>query len=384
MNLREQYADLLVPTNSPTNGYANVDCLGTQTPNDVPRDGDDSKPQGNSQATLLVEITEGCYLFHDSAGEAYARFDVDGHHEVSLVRGRVFKRYLARKFYEAHEKTPSSQAMNDGLGVIEGKALYEGNQHDTYVRVAHHDGKVYIDLCSDKWQVVEVDANDWRIRDESPVMFRRPKAMLPLPMPVGDGDINEIWRFLNVVAEERPLVLAWLVAAFRPVGPYPVLDVHGEQGSAKTTGCRILRELVDPNSAPLRCEPRNPHDLSIAANNAQVVALDNVSRVPAWLSDCLCRLATGGGFSTRTLYENDEETIFNAQRPVILNGIEDLATRSDLLDRCILVNLPRIDEDTRRPRRRRAVRAGPRRDRRPRRGASLRPRGGRGWRRAER
>jgi hypothetical protein len=49
------------------------------------------------------------------------------------------------------------------------------------------------------------------------------------------------------------------------------------------------------------------------------VALDNLSDIKPWLSDCLCRLSTGGGFSTRTLFENDEETIFNATRPVILN-----------------------------------------------------------------
>jgi hypothetical protein len=125
------------------------------------------------------------------------------------------------------------------------------------------------------------------------------------------------------------------------------LCLHGEQGSAKSTTARVLRSLIDPNTAPIRAEPRDTRDLAIAANNGWMVCLDNISSMPRWLSDALCRLSTGGGFATRTLYENDEETIFNAQRPVILNGIEEPARESDLMDRAILVALPRIGDNER-------------------------------------
>nr|MBA3778907.1 hypothetical protein [Chloroflexota bacterium] len=69
--------------------------------------------------------------------------------------------------------------------------------------------------------------------------------------------------------------------------------------------------------------------------------------VPDWLSDTLCRVSTGLGFSTRTLYENDEETLFDACRPIVINGIGVLGTRSDLLDRTIELELPRIPDDRR-------------------------------------
>src|SRR5262249_33085117 len=147
---------------------------------------------------------------------------------------------------------------------------------------------------------------------------------------------------------EWPLLVGWLLAALRPVGPYPVLLLHGEQGSAKSTTERILRALVDPNSASLRAEPRNPHELMIAAKNGWVVALDNVSPLPNWLSDAICRLSTGGGFSARRLYTDGDEVLFDAQRPVIINGIEEVATRGDLLERSLLLTLPRIHEGDRR------------------------------------
>jgi hypothetical protein len=125
--------------------------------------------------------------------------------------------------------------------------------------------------------------------------------------------------------------------------------LSGEQGSAKSTFSAVLRALIDPNAAPLRALPRDDRDLFIAANNAHLLVFDNVSGMPGWLSDALCRLATGGGFATRQLYSDQDETIFDACRPVVLNGIEDVVTRPDLADRAIFLNLHPIPEERRRP-----------------------------------
>src|SRR5262249_30438334 len=160
---------------------------------------------------------------------------------------------------------------------------------------------------------VEIDANGWQVVDQSPVKLRRAKAMLALPFPVEGGSVDELRPFLNVADEDWPLVLAWLVAALRPTGPFPVLCLNVEERSAKSTTTRLLRSLIDPNTAPLRAEPRENRDLAIASNNGWVVALENVSYLPPWLSDALCRLSTGGGFATRTLHTDEDETIFNAQ-----------------------------------------------------------------------
>lgn len=142
---------------------------------------------------------------------------------------------------------------------------------------------------------------------------------------------------------------AWVLAALRNHGPYPVLVLSGEQGSAKSTFSRVLRSLLDPNTAPLRALPRGDRDLFIAANNGHVLAFDNVSGLPAWISDTLCRLATGGGFAVRQLYTDQEEVLFDAARPIILNGIEDIVARPDLADRAIFLTLDPVPEGRRRP-----------------------------------
>ena len=143
-------------------------------------------------------------------------------------------------------------------------------------------------------------------------------------------------------------MIAWLLAAVRDKGPYPLLVLAGEQGSAKTTLAGMLRALVDPNVAPLRALPRDDRDLFIAASNGHLLAFDNVSGLPYWLSDTLCRLATGGGFATRQLYTDTDEVLFDAARPIVLNGIEDMVSRPDLADRAIFLSLESISEARRR------------------------------------
>ncbi|MBU4270965.1 MAG: hypothetical protein KKE86_06015 [Planctomycetes bacterium] len=261
----------------------------------------------------------------------------------------MFKRFLAKQFFEEHGKAMNAEALGAAVNLIEAQAMFDGSEHSVHVRVAEHDGKVYLDLCNPEWQVVEVSPDGWQVIAESPVKFRRSAGMLPLPTPESGGSLREFRTFLNVEDSTWPLVVAWLVAALRPRGPYPVLALFGEQGSAKSTTGRLLRELVDPNSAPLRAEPRDGRDLMIGANNSWCLAYDNLSHVPPWLSDALCRLSTGGGFATRELYTDQDEVIFDLQRPVLLTSIEDVATRSDLLDRCVIAWLPAIPESSRRP-----------------------------------
>jgi hypothetical protein len=173
--------------------------------------------------------------------------------------------------------------------------------------------------------------------------------MLPLPVPERGGSIEALRSFLNLSNQnDFVLVAAWLLAALRPRGPYPLLAISGEQGSAKTVLSKLLRALVDPNMAAVRALPREERELMIAANNGHVLAFDNLSGLSPWLSDALCRVASGGSFAIRRLYTDDEEVLFKAARPTVLNGIEEVIARSDLVDRAIFLTLGPIPEEQRR------------------------------------
>ena len=177
--------------------------------------------------------------------------------------------------------------------------------------------------------------------------------MLSLPYPERGGNINELRPFVNVATvQDFHLVVGYQLAAMRARGPYPIMVVNGEHGSAKSTAARVNRSLVDPNTSPLRSAPREERDLMISAINSWMLVFDNLSGMPPWLSDSFCRLSTGGGISNRELYTNGEEFILDAMRPVLLNGIDSLTERSDLADRALIFNLPQIPTGNRQPEKR--------------------------------
>jgi len=305
-----------------------------------------------SASEILVAISQLATLFRAADGDtAYATFDVNSHRETWPVRSKGFRRWLVGQFYKVERKPPGGQAVADALGVIEARAQYDSAVQPVHVRVAGDDQTIYLDLVNDAWQAVEVTAAGWRVISDPPVKFRRARGMLPLPTPTPGFSVDVLRHFVNIESDDQWALLgAWLVAALRPSGPYPVLALLGEQGTAKSTTQELFRALIDPNVAPLRAEPMDARDVMIAASNGWCIAFDNLSDIEPWLSDCLCRLATGGGFSTRELYSDGDEMIFVAQRPVMLNGIDAVIGRADLLDRAIIIDLPRIPESKRRQR----------------------------------
>jgi hypothetical protein len=304
-----------------------------------------------SQADLLVQVALAkAELFHDECDEAYLTIPCEGSKETMKLRSKRAHGFLAHEFYRVFGRAPGGQAKADALTVLEGVALYERGVRAASLRTCEHEGRIYIDLANPHREVVQVDAGGWRIvRGESPVHFVRPKAMAPLPPPQRGGSVDELRRIVNVKREHHfRLLVAWILGALRPRGPYPILFVQGEAGSAKSMLSRIARSFVDPNVSPLRTAPRDERDLAIAARHMHAVAYENLSSIAQWLSDALCRVSTGGGFSTRQLCTDDEEVVFDYRRPVLINGIDDLAVQPDLADRCIVLALRRIPDAERR------------------------------------
>lgn len=239
--------------------------------------------------------------------------------------------------------------MQDALSVLSSMALFEGNERAVSLRVAECSGEIFIDLGNPDWQVIRVTPCGWEVVSVAPVAFRRSKGMTGLPRPARGGSVELLRDVLNIADESQwTLLIAFLLAALRPCGPYPVLVLDGEQGTGKTFISRALKSLIDPAQAGNRGEPRDTRDLMIAAINGWLLSFDNLSKISPELSDGLCRLSTGGGLATRELYSDAEETIFDAQRPVILNGIGDVVTRPDLVERAVILTLKSISGTQRR------------------------------------
>jgi hypothetical protein len=315
----------------------------------------DPKLSGDAPAEILIDlINENVELFHDAAKSKHGYADLttdDGVRHTYALNSQAFEQLAVTLFYGQTGAGPSKETINTAFNTIKAMASCNALARPVYLRTGKDEqGAIWIDLGKDDWNAVCITAAGWEVlAAPDDIRFRRSELTAALPMPSIDGDINALRPLLNVETDEDyVLTVGWILGAFSPSGPYPLLVVTGEQGTAKSTFTRLIKRSVDPVTlAELRSMPKDERDLMIAATNCHVLAFDNVSKISDEQSDILCRLATGGGYATRKLHTDDIEQVFDATRPVIMNGIGSIATRGDLIDRAIAVSLAPIPRDAR-------------------------------------
>ena len=300
--------------------------------------------EANASGELLFGLAAGARLFRAADGRFHARVPVNGRHEILGLRSTAFRDWLVDGYRSAYQKLPPQRAVQRVIEALEARARFELHTPQVYIRVApgrDDDGSsIYLDLGDSSGRAVQIGAGGWSIVEQPGVGFRRPYGLLPLPVPSHDGSIELLRPFVNLGDAEFRLLVVWMGAALRLEGPYSVLAIDGEQGSAKSTLAKIVRQLIDPQTAPLLAEPHSTRDLMVTAVNGWLLAYDNISMLPGWLSDSFCRLASGGGYATRALYSDEERSVLYAQRPIILNGIEEFVRKGDLADRGVFLHLP--------------------------------------------
>ncbi len=316
---------------------------------EFPRDGIANEGvETEKTVDVLLRLASCARMYRSPDGRLHAQVPVGDRLEMYGLRSAGFRDWLIDGYFSYRGEPASTWAIRRVVSVLEARARFDGRMPSVFIRVGYdgqspHDGSTYfLDLGDSSGRAIQISADGWSLIDRPGVHFRRPEGLLPLPVPTTDGSIDLMRPYVNLTDVDFRLMVAWLTAALRPVGPYPILVLQGEQGSSKSTLARILRLLIDPHVCPLLAEPKGTCDLMVTALNGWLLAYDNLTTIPGWMSDVLCQLVYGGGFSGRALYSNDERNIIQAQRPVMLNGIEDFVRRGDLRDRCVFLHLPPI------------------------------------------
>jgi hypothetical protein len=300
----------------------------------------------NDTKELLLKIGAAQDLFHDDEGVAYVTLTQKTKLRTLKVNSRDFREWLQGQAYISYKITAGSYLLDEVIQTLSAQAKFVSKQKSTYRRVAGTLEEIFIDLGNEASEIVRVTSEGVSIEFNSQhkLPFLSSNGYMQLTRPLATGDIALLRQYINCKNERQwKLLVAWLVSSLMPTGPYPILILGGEQGSGKTSMSKMLTQLIDPAKTALRTSPKSAHDLMISAQNGWLLSFDNLSGVNKDISDTLCVISTGGCYTTRALYSDDDEKVIEVQRPMLLNGIDDIANRGDLADRSLIFRLPTID-----------------------------------------
>jgi hypothetical protein len=307
-----------------------------------------------TQSERLVRLAlDGFDLIRCDAGDTYA---------VPKIGPRIATRFhgndgladmLAAQFYDQTGKVPNSAALAECRAVLDGKAR-RLDPTPVALRAARSDdgGTVTVDLGDQTGQAVTITGTGWQVSVDSPVLFRRTAQTHPMPTPVrpaarGTG-LARMRRLVHLPEASWQLLVCWMAASFFPDVARPILALVGEQGTAKTSTARMIVDLVDPAAAATGSPPREDRDWRTAAKTRHVVCIDNVSTIPEWLSDTLCRAVTGDAYAARQMRSDDDVIVHRFRRAIIVTAIDVGPLRGDLAGRWLPVTLDVIAPASRR------------------------------------
>lgn len=307
--------------------------------------------KGPTQAQILMQMAEDAYrLIRSTDGRTYAVPKLGPNLAVPLASksGSGIRAKLADSLWRQTGKVATGSALSDCINVLEGEAS-ELDPAQVFLRMGHTDDPdgeaLVVDMGTETGQCIRIAGDGWDIRPSAPVIFRRSELTHPLVTPVRGGTLDPLRQLVNLADDDFRLVLAWVVAAYFTDIPHPILLVQGEQGTAKSNLIRCLLALIDPQPAEDRETPGDKREWAIFARASWAFSFDNVTEIPDWLSNSLCKGVTGDAVLQRVLHSDEDIAVFSFRRVIAMTTIaikHDLA--GDLTDRMLLVEPEVIEE----------------------------------------
>jgi hypothetical protein len=314
-------------------------------------DSEEDKGKESQASSLLKTILKrsDLVLFHDEQGDGYISLEIDGHQEIWPCKSKALRKWISKEMYSTQKRAPGSEAIKSVLAVLEGNACYSGSEYKLHNRT-YWDGKeLWYDLCNKEWQSIKINRDGWELVDKPPIIFRRYSHHKLQTLPSKEnGNAKLFLNYVNINdSQHKLLLMVYLVSCFIPDFPHALLIIFGSQGSAKSTLSKLLRDVIDPSVIEVASMPESNRELIQTLAHHAFLFFDNVSYISETTSDTLCKAVTGGGFPKRELYSDDEDIIYSFMRCVGINGINLVATRPDLLERSLLLELERIEPNQR-------------------------------------
>lgn len=299
-----------------------------------------------NQLDFLMNLITKHKMFLDQFKEPYVKFRKDDHYEVWPIKSAAYREFLGNELFNKYQFDMSDLNINKIISYAIRQARFSNEVHDLSVRLAFRDGAIYYDLCNSSWEVVKIDKTGFKILKKPPILFVRNEHQKEQPHPVSSDISKKLLRYVNISKEFQLLFLTTVISLFIANIAHPIIVCYGQKGSGKSTFSKIIKSLVDPSDLDIISFPASK-DLPQVISKSYLTAFDNLSKIDDADSDILCRVCTGGTFIKRKLYSDNSEITYQLQRCILLNGIYQLGTKNDFLDRSFIFELEPISEDTR-------------------------------------
>jgi hypothetical protein len=309
----------------------------------------------NKPVRLTLELVkEKCVFFHSQAPDSKGYVSIPTSPSIFKnvpVVSEAFENWFIGEYYSVSGEGLTKDSVNQVLATAKAIATHGSPQEFVSTkRVCPHLDRHFLYLGDEDQTVIEYSAKGWWVCLDSPVKFIADDHRGALPVPTKDGSIDKLWDFVRIVdISDRLLVLIFLVKLLFPGNTELLLCLSGYAGSGKTTAARFLRELIDPflYGSLLGEIPDSKDELAIHCMKRCVVVIDNVSDIGKRMSDRLCRMLTGDGFTKRKLHTDLDEIALDCKSPLMMTAIGQVVTKSDLLQRTLSVELPTINDENR-------------------------------------
>jgi ABC-type dipeptide/oligopeptide/nickel transport system ATPase subunit len=310
------------------------------------------------QALALLYHARAATPFRSEDGESCASIPANlDSRQVLPLRSAAFRDWVTANFYAEYETAPSPAAYQSTVRTLEARARYgEFRSRKVDIRIGLEGdpflpSKIMLDLANASGDLVEITSQGWRITDNLSHPFRQSAATLPLPLPIesttaSHESFDAFTELFGLGESVRPRTLAWIAAAVRPTGPYPMLVIRGPAGSGKSLLARALRAIVDPSAAPLRRLPPSDREVLQLAFQSWMLAFDPVHRVSSKIADALSAISSG---DTLEMAQPDsrQPRVFQVSRPILLVAPSDENERTwapprSFSNRTLAINLEPI------------------------------------------
>jgi len=279
----------------------------------------------------------------DDTYKVFVLVERNGHNELIELETKASELWLRSEYFKAKKTIHAEHSFSRALSILYTEGI-ESESEKIYNRVAIVENTLYYDLGRSDWKIMRIDGNSVEMvemNENTPLFERRQNIQPQVEFENSDSEaLDKLLKLLRIPENRSQLFKVHLASMFLEHVPIPLMVFSGEQGSAKTTTSRAVKQIIDPASGGNAIAfPRSNDDLILNLSHRYLVTFDNVSFIDKTKSDTLCTAITGIGQARRKLFHDQEEIILSYRRKIIINGIGVTIERPDLLDRCIFYHL---------------------------------------------